>query len=95
MSSTPHSETGKVNGLCLTNVKEGSLRSAEPCTKKIAQLFEKAVTLRKLIIFSRDFFKTTSTLSETHESGDFQDNLALSGEVYSKIVTQQTHNFNS
>ena len=39
------------------------------------------------------FFKTTSTLSEKHESGDFQDILDLSGEGESKTVTTQTQNF--
>ena len=39
------------------------------------------------------FFKTASMLSEMHESGDFQDILAFSGEVESKIVIKQTYNF--
>ena len=42
-----------------------------------------AITFLKLNIFWRDFFQKISTLCETHESGDFQDILALSGGVYS------------
>ena len=66
----------------------GRQRFSESGSKK-KTLGNVVVTLSKLNIFSCDFLKTTSTLSETHESSDFQKIATSSRTVDGKTVMNQ------